>query len=87
MNSSSRNRKTACNLSESTQRCLNSYALAATAAGVGVLALALPAEAKIVYTAAHHVIKQGTKRVLALVIMSNFDQIGKLLCVILLLFQ
>ncbi len=32
------------------------YALAASAAGVGVLALAQPAEAKIVYTKTHHVI-------------------------------
>ena len=39
-------------LSESTQRRLGMYALAASAAGVGVLAPALPAEAKIVYTPA-----------------------------------
>ena len=32
---------------------LNAYAIAASAAGVGMLALALPAEAKIVYTPAH----------------------------------
>ncbi len=43
-------------LSESLQRHLNSYALAASAAGVGMLALAQPAEAKIVYTKIHHVI-------------------------------
>jgi hypothetical protein len=43
-------------LSESAQRHLNAYALAASAAGVGVLALALPAEAKIVYTKADVVI-------------------------------
>ena len=42
-------------LSDTCQRRLNSYALAATAAGVGSLALALPAEAKIVYTPAHRV--------------------------------
>ncbi len=42
-------RKTA-NLSESTHHNLNMYALAAGAAGVGLLALADPAEAKIVYT-------------------------------------
>src|ERR1022692_3396436 len=53
----SRSRTT--NLSPSTQKRLNSYALAASAAGVGALALALPAEAKIIYTPAHHVIKQG----------------------------
>jgi hypothetical protein len=38
------------NLSESLHRQLNSYTLAASAAGVGMLALAQPAEAKIVYT-------------------------------------
>jgi hypothetical protein len=38
-------------LSESVQHRLNMYALAASAAGVGMLALAPPAEAKIVYTA------------------------------------
>jgi hypothetical protein len=37
-------------LSESLQRHLNAYSLAATAAGVGVLALTPAAEAKIVYT-------------------------------------
>jgi hypothetical protein len=37
-------------LSTSVRRQLNSYALAAGAAGVGVLALAKPAEAEIVYT-------------------------------------
>jgi hypothetical protein len=46
-------RKTAFNLSESTLERLNMYALAASAAGVGVLTLAQPAEAKIVYTPAH----------------------------------
>jgi len=40
-------------LSESLHRRLNAYALAASAAGVGVLALAQPAEARIVYTPAH----------------------------------
>lgn len=38
------------NLSESVIRQLNLYALGATAAGVGVLVLAQPVEAKIVYT-------------------------------------
>ncbi len=37
-------------LSESLQRHLNAYAMAATAAGVGMLALAQPSEAKIIYT-------------------------------------
>jgi len=45
-------RKTA-NLSDSTQQRLNMYALAAGAAGVGMLAMAQPASAKIVYTPAH----------------------------------
>jgi hypothetical protein len=58
-NRTSRHRTTPRHLSESTQRRLNSYALAASAAGVGALALTMPAEAKIVYTPAHHVIKQG----------------------------
>jgi hypothetical protein len=38
---------------------LNMYALAASAAGVGVLALSQPAEAKIVYTKTHRVIEVG----------------------------
>jgi hypothetical protein len=37
------------------------YALAASAAGVGMLALAQPAEAKIVYTKTHHVIRANSK--------------------------
>jgi hypothetical protein len=40
-------------LSKSVSHQLNSYALAASAAGVSLLALAQPAEAKIVYTRAH----------------------------------
>ena len=40
-------------LSETTQRRLGMYALAASAAGVGMLAQAEPAEAKIVYTPTH----------------------------------
>jgi hypothetical protein len=46
-------RKTPVNLSESISRQLNLYALSAGAAGVGMLALAQPAEAKIVYTRVH----------------------------------
>jgi len=42
----------AASLSESVHQRLNAYALAATAAGVGVLALTQAAEAKIVYTPA-----------------------------------
>jgi len=55
MKSSSRLR-TPCRLSDSVHRQLNMYALAASAAGVGVLALAQPADAKIVYTKTHRVI-------------------------------
>jgi len=40
-------------LSESLHQRLNSYALVAGAAGVGILALAQPTEARIVYTPAH----------------------------------
>jgi hypothetical protein len=43
-------------LSESVHQRLNMYALAASAAGVGVLALSQAAEAEIVYRAAHHLI-------------------------------
>jgi len=52
MPQSSRPRKRA-HLCESLHRRLNSYTLAASAAGVSLLALAQPAEAKIVYTPAH----------------------------------
>ena len=55
MRRSSGPRKTA-HLSESVHQQLNMYALAATAAGVGMLAMTLPAEAKIVYTPAVHII-------------------------------
>jgi hypothetical protein len=48
-------------LSDSLHQRLNSYALAASAAGVSALALSQPAEAKIVYTPAH--IKIGFGRV------------------------
>jgi hypothetical protein len=40
-------------ISESLHHRLNAYALAASAAGVGVLALAQPARARVVYTPAH----------------------------------
>jgi hypothetical protein len=53
MKRSPRTRKTPVNLSESISRQLNMYAIAAGAAGVGILALAQPAEAKIVYTPAN----------------------------------
>jgi len=45
------------NLSESLHQRLNSYALAASAAGVSLAALAQPAEGKIVYTPTHRVIE------------------------------
>jgi hypothetical protein len=48
-------RKTA-RIPDSLHRQLNMYALAASAAGVSVLAMGQPVEAKIVYTPAHHVI-------------------------------
>jgi len=40
-------------ISDSLNRQLNTYALVAGAAGVGLLALGQSAEAKVVYTAAH----------------------------------
>jgi len=46
--------RTPSGLSDSVQRQLNMYALAASAAGVGMLALAQPADAKVIYTPAHH---------------------------------
>jgi hypothetical protein len=53
--------RTPSKLSESLHRRLNSYALAASAAGVATLALANPAEAKIVYTKAHQQIPPNTQ--------------------------
>lgn len=48
--------RTPSRLSETVHRRLNLYALAASAAGVGLLAQTTPAEAKIVYTKTHQVI-------------------------------
>jgi hypothetical protein len=48
--------RTPAHLSKSLDNRLNMYSLAACAAGVGILALSPPAEAKIVYTPAHRVI-------------------------------
>jgi hypothetical protein len=48
--------RTPCILSDSIHHQLNMYALAATAAGIGMLALARPAEAKVIYTKTHLVI-------------------------------
>jgi len=56
MKPSSRPPRTPFPLSESLHQQLNLYALAASAAGVGMLALAQPAEAKIIYTKTHMVI-------------------------------
>jgi hypothetical protein len=52
--------RTPSKLSESVHQRLNAYALAASAAGVGVLALTQPAEAKIVYTPVHVVLYRGS---------------------------
>jgi hypothetical protein len=53
MKSSSQTPRTPAKLADSLHRQLNMYALAATAAGVGALAMAQPAQAKIVYTPTH----------------------------------
>jgi hypothetical protein len=53
MKRSPRPHSTPSNLSESIHQRLNMYALAAGATGAGMLALARPADAKIVYTPAH----------------------------------
>jgi hypothetical protein len=58
MNRSSGPRKRA-DLCNSTQQYLNMYAIAASAAGVGMLALAQPGAAKIVYTPTHHIIDKN----------------------------
>lgn len=50
-------------LSEPLHKRLNAYALAASASGVGVLALAQSAEAKIVYTPAHVVIGSADREI------------------------
>jgi hypothetical protein len=52
--------RTTAELSKSLHDRLNSYALSASAAGVGILALAQPAEAKVIYTPAHTVLTGGT---------------------------
>jgi hypothetical protein len=60
MKRSPRPRKPA-NLSQSIDQRLNSYALVAGAAGVGILALTQSAQARIVYTPAHVVIGRNSK--------------------------
>ncbi len=52
--------RTAVNLPDSIHHQVNMYALAATAAGVGILALTQPLEAKIVYTKANQSIPPNT---------------------------
>lgn len=59
MKHSSRGSRTPANLSETVNRQLNMYALAASAAGVGVLALAQPANARIVFTHANKTLGYG----------------------------
>jgi hypothetical protein len=61
MTRSSRPGKSKANLLESVQYQLNMYARAASAAGVSLLALAVPSEAKIVYTHVHKVIGSNSK--------------------------
>jgi hypothetical protein len=65
------------NLSESVHQRINAYAIAAGAAGVGVLALAQPVEAKIVYTPTHHVIGKNGRYKLDL----NHDKIADFILV------
>ena len=60
MKPSSRPPRTPSRLSDSLHRQLDKYALAASAAGMGVLALASPTEAKIVYTRADEQIGDQT---------------------------
>jgi len=71
MKRSPRPRKTA-GLSDSLHQQLNTYALAAAAAGVGMLALTQRAEAKVVYTPTHHVIGKNGRYKLDL----NHDKIA-----------
>jgi hypothetical protein len=79
--------RTPAKLSESIHHQLNSYALAASAAGVGALALAQPAEAKIVYTPAHVVLHARTNthynldvnhdRITDYVLFHTYSSLGK----------
>lgn len=57
-----RSARTPANVSQSFHKELNMYALAASAAGLGMLSLAHPAEGKIVYTPAHVIIGYGGVR-------------------------
>jgi hypothetical protein len=66
MEPSARISRTPVSLSDAIHKRLNAYACAASAAGVGVLALAQPAEAKIVYTPAHLKFTRNTEVLLDL---------------------
>jgi hypothetical protein len=72
MQPSSRPARTPAKLSDSINGQLNRYALAASAAGVGMLALAQPVHAKIIYTPAHVNFSQHPPLTLDL----NHDGIG-----------
>jgi hypothetical protein len=61
MKRSSGSRKKVASLSKSIHQQLNAYAIVASAAGVSVLALAQPSEAKIVYTSAHVHLRAGQR--------------------------
>jgi hypothetical protein len=74
MKRSSGPRKTASNLSESVHKQLNWYELAASAAGVGVLALTQAAGAKVVYTPVHHIVGRNERYRVSL----NHGEIGDL---------
>lgn len=60
MKPSSRSPRTPSKLSDSVHYRVNQYALAAGAAGMGALALSQSADAKVVYTPAHHLIDRGS---------------------------
>jgi len=66
--------KTPSTVSASTQQRLNMYALAASAAGVGALALAQPAQARIIYTPVHHVVGKNGRYSIDL----NHDKVADL---------
>lgn len=55
----SRNRRATISLNHKLDRKLLGYAAAASAAGVGVLALAQPSQAEIVYTPTHQIVAKG----------------------------
>ena len=76
--------RTPINLSDSTRKRLNAYALAASAAGVSTLALAQPAEARIIYTPAHVKFDRNTEALIDLNhdgitdfhVINNFSNFG-----------